>query len=168
MIKTKLIAYARLESHIEEDVRIWFRKYQDTLEELYIIKGKNVLNMDKSGARIGCPTGEYVIVPIEVKKLYMVSPENRKSVMIIETIHADGCEPLPPFVIAPGKKIMDNWISENLVSTEYIEYTPTGYTNNNIAMKYLNHLIKYSKASLNKPWKILLLNGYESHIYKPF
>jgi len=64
--------------------------------------------MDESGARISCPTSEYVIVPIEVKELYTASPENRKSVTIIETIHVDSREPLPPFVITPGKKIIDN------------------------------------------------------------
>jgi len=71
--------------------------------------------MDESGARIGCPTGEYVIVPIEVKELYTASPENRKSVTIIETIYTDGRKPLLLFVIAPGKKIIDNWVSENLI-----------------------------------------------------
>jgi hypothetical protein len=124
--------------------------------------------MDESGARISCPTGEHVIVPIEVKELYTASPENRKSVTIIETIHADGREPLPPFVIAPGKKIMDNWVLENLIRTEYIEYMPTGYTNNDVAMKYLDHLIKYLRAGLDKPWKILLLDSHELHVYKPF
>jgi hypothetical protein len=29
-------------------------------------------------------------------------------------------------------------------------------------------LIKYSKAGSDKPWKILLLDGHESHHYKPF
>ena len=124
--------------------------------------------MNESGARISCLTGKYVIIPIEVKKLYIASPENRKLVIIIETIYADRYKPLPLFVIASGKKIIDNWILENLVSTEYIEYTSTGYINNNIAMKYLNYLIKYLKAGPNKPWKILLLNRYESYIYKPF
>jgi hypothetical protein len=148
--------YTRLESHIEEDIRIWFQKYHDILEELYITKGKNVLNIDESGARISCPTSEHVIVPIEVKELYTASPENRKSVTIIETIHTDSREPLLPFIITPGKKIIDNWVSENLIGTEYIKCTPTGYTNNDIAMKYLNHLIKYSRAGPDKPWKILL------------
>jgi hypothetical protein len=64
--------------------------------------------MDESGARISCPTGKYVIVPIEVKELYMASPENRKSVTIIETIYTDGRKPLSPFIITPGKKIIDN------------------------------------------------------------
>ena len=71
--------------------------------------------MDESGARVGCPGGEHVIVPTEVKELYTSSPENRKSVTIIETIVADGREPLPPFIITPGKKIMDNWVAEELV-----------------------------------------------------
>jgi len=107
--------------------------------------------MDESGARISYPTSEHVIVPMEVKELYTASPENRKSVTIIETIHVDGREPLLPFVIAPGKKIIDNWVSENPIGTEYIECTPTGYTNNDVAMKYLDYLIKYSRARPDKP-----------------
>jgi len=47
-------------------------------------------------------------MPIEVKELYTASPENRKLVTIIETIHVDSHEPLPPFVITPRKKIIDN------------------------------------------------------------
>jgi hypothetical protein len=93
-----------------------------------------VLNMDESGARVGCPGGEHVIVPTEVKELYTASPENRKSVTIIKTILADRREPLPPFVIAPRKKIMDNWVNKKLIRTERIAATPTGYTNNEIAL----------------------------------
>ena len=124
--------------------------------------------MDESGARVGCPGGEDIVVPIDVKELYIASPENRKSVTVIETAIADGREPLPPFIIAPGQKIMDSWVSEKLIGTEHIACTPIGYTNNEIVMRYLNYLIKYSKAGPDKPWKILLLNGHESHHYKPF
>ena len=119
--------------------------------------------MDESGARIGCPGGEHVVVPTEVKELYTSSPENRKSVTIIESIIADGREPPPPFVIAPGQKIMDNWIADELVGQERVACTPTGYTNNQIALQYLDHLIKHTRAGPTKPWKILLLDGHESH-----
>ncbi len=67
-----------------------------------------MLNIDELGARVGCPVGEHVIVLIEVKELYMASPENQKSVTIIETIQADRREPLPPFIITLGRKVMDN------------------------------------------------------------
>jgi hypothetical protein len=78
------------------------------LAELNIIKGKNILNIDKSGAYISCLTSKHVIMPIEVKELYTTSPENRKSVIIIKTIYIDRHEFLSLFIITSGKKIMDN------------------------------------------------------------
>jgi hypothetical protein len=47
-------------------------------------------------------------MPIEVKKLYIVSPKNRKLVIIIKTIYANRREPFPLFIITSGKKIMNN------------------------------------------------------------
>jgi hypothetical protein len=64
--------------------------------------------MDELGARISYPTSKYIIMPIEVKELYIASPENRKLVTIIETIYIDSREPLLPFIITPRKKIIDN------------------------------------------------------------
>jgi hypothetical protein len=124
--------------------------------------------MDESGIRIGCPKGEKIIVPIDVKELYSASPENRKSVTLIETISADGKKPIPPFIIAPGAKIMENWITAELVGEERIACTPTGYTNNDLALQYLDHLVQHSGAGPEKGWKILLLNGHESHCTDEF
>ena len=134
MIKTKPIAHTRLESHTEQDVKDWFKKYLDILAEYKITKGKQVLNIDKSRARVRYPGGEDIIVLVDVKELYTASPENQKSVTVIETIITDRREPLPPFIIAPGQKIIDNWVLEKLIRTEHIAYTPTGYTNNDIVM----------------------------------
>ena len=126
------------------------------------------MNMDEAGARIGCPGGENIVVPTQINELYTSSPENRKSITIIETVFADGREPLPPFIITPGHKIMDNWITTELVGTERLACSPTGYTNNEIALEYLDHLIQYSRAGPEKPWKLLLLDGHESHRTEQF
>jgi hypothetical protein len=124
--------------------------------------------MDESGARVGCPTREFVIVPTQAKELYTASPENRKSVTILETIYADGREPLPTFIIAPGVNIMENWVAKELKGEEMITCTPTGYINNEKIMEYSDHLIKHTRAGPNKPWKILLLDSHESHCFEPF
>ena len=63
--------------------------------------------MDEIGARVASPKGEEFVVLTHVKELYTPSSENRKSLTIIETIYADGKEPLPPFIICPGKQIME-------------------------------------------------------------
>ncbi|KAN0119380.1 hypothetical protein V8E51_001588, partial [Hyaloscypha variabilis] len=78
------------------------------LEEFGIIKGKNVLNIDESRAHIRCLTREYIIMLIEVKEIYIASPKNRKLVTVIKTIYVDRRKPLPPFIIALGKKIINN------------------------------------------------------------
>ena len=103
-----------------------------------------------------------------MKEAYTRSPENRKSVTIIETVYADGREPPPPFIIAPGSKIMENWIADEFRGKEAIVSTPTGYTNNEIALQYLDHLILHTKAGPTKAWKILLLDGHESHCIDEF
>ena len=84
--------------------------------------------MDESGVRVGYPTGETIIIPIEVKELYTASPENRKSITIIQRICADGSPPLPPVVICPGEKIMEDWVPDNLTGAEMITVSQTGYT----------------------------------------
>jgi hypothetical protein len=44
---------------------------------LYLTRtSKNVLNINKSRARVRCFKGENVIVLIKVKELYIASPEN--------------------------------------------------------------------------------------------
>jgi hypothetical protein len=69
--------------------------------------------MDETGARVGCPKGEEVVVPVELKELYTASPENRLSVTIIETICADSSKPIPPVIICPGVRIMESWFGPN-------------------------------------------------------
>ncbi len=124
--------------------------------------------MDEMGCRTACPKGEKVVVPTAVKEMYTRSPENRKSLTIIETIYADGREPLPPFIITPGKEIMDNWIHDNLKGGETITSSLTGYTNNDVIMEYLDHLIEHCGAGPNKEWRILLCDGHITHEYPEF
>jgi hypothetical protein len=162
-IKTKPIAQARLDSHTEEDVEAWFKEYREWVKKLKILEGKYILNMDETGVRIGCPYGEDVVVPKAITEHYSLSPENRKSLTIIETIKADGSKPLPPFIIAPGAQIMENWLAEELEGDERIGVSSTGYTDNNLALQYLDHMIKYSGAGPDAHWRISLLDGHESH-----
>lgn len=124
--------------------------------------------MDESGIRIGCPTGEIVVVPKDIKELYTASPENCKSITIIETICADGSPPPPPVVICPGEKIMESWIHDNLTGAEVITVSQTGYTNENVALSWLNHFIKHVGAGPQAHWRILLLDGYITHCKDDF
>jgi hypothetical protein len=94
---------------------------------------------------------------------YIGTPKNRKSLMIIETISADGRPPIPPVIICPGRKIMESWIQPHLSGREAIDLSETGYTNERVAMDWLRHFIQHIDARPEKPWKLLLLDGHVSH-----
>ncbi|RPA94366.1 hypothetical protein L873DRAFT_1793035 [Choiromyces venosus 120613-1] len=129
-----MIAYVRLSTHSEEDVKNFFNEYQRALSKYRIHQVKYIYNMDESGVRVGCPKGKSIIVPTQVKELYTASPENCKSLTIIETICTDGSPPIPPVVICPGEKIMENWINDNLTGAAVIAVSKSGYTDENIAL----------------------------------
>ena len=112
--KAKPIARVRVNLHDEKTVENWFRKYQAKLDERDIRSGSRIYNFDETGVRVGCPGGEEILVPVHVKDLYTPSPENRKSVSIIEAICADGSEPPPPVIIVPAKNHMVDWYNGNL------------------------------------------------------
>ncbi|RPA90051.1 hypothetical protein L873DRAFT_1795729 [Choiromyces venosus 120613-1] len=91
----------------KEDLERFFVEYENTLIKCGIKCAKYIANIDESGVCIRCPTGKIVIVPTQVKELYTTSPENQKSITIIETICTDGSPPLPPIVRYPGEKIKE-------------------------------------------------------------
>ena len=162
-IKSKPIAHARVATHSEEDLKAFFVEYQNTLTIYGIKRAKYIYNMDKSGVRVGCPSGEIVIVPTHVKELYTACPENRKSITIIETTCADGKSPIAPIVICPSEKIIESWVTDNLLRAEVIALSQTRYTNEKIALAWLDHFIKHVDARLDKHWRMLLLDGHITH-----
>jgi hypothetical protein len=67
-IKTKPIARVRITAQDQEEVRQWFARYRQVLREHRISRG-NVWNFDETGFRVGCPKGEEIYVPLDVKEV---------------------------------------------------------------------------------------------------
>ena len=150
-IKTKPIAQDRVNTYSKKDLEEWFGKYHTILDKYNIRKSRNIWNIDKSGARVGYPNREEVIVPIEVKELYTAGPENRKSVTIIEAICTDRSKPPPPMIICPGQRIIESWIHNNLLGNEVISQSATRYTNEALAIAWLQHFIIFTNTGQDKP-----------------
>ena len=163
VVRSKPIARQRVELHTEDDIETWFGKYEDALQRRGITEPRDIYNMDESGARIGVVKWEEIVLPIEQKEIHTASPENRKSITIIEAISADGNQSIPPAIICPGQRFMESWLHDNLQGDELLMLSPTGYTNESLALDWLQHFIKYSGPGPDKPWKILLLDGQRSH-----
>lgn len=99
--------------------------------------------------------------------MYTASPEDRKSVTIIESISADG-KALPPTIIIQGKQHMESWFHTNLTGDELVLLSDSGYTNEELAILWLKHFIKYTGAGPESSMKILLMDSHPSHTSPQF
>jgi DDE superfamily endonuclease len=92
-----------------------------------------------------------------------LSPENRRSLTILESINAAGYKPIPPVVIVQGKYIMLDWWTQN-VDPDITCYTSeNGFTSNLLCIQYLKHFIKHTKSGPDSEWKVLLMDNHGSH-----
>ena len=63
---------------------------------------------------------------------------------------------------------MESWIHDNLTGAEVITVSQTGYSNENVALSWLNHIIKHVGARPEAYWRILLLDRYNTHCKDDF
>lgn len=68
------------------------------------------------------------MVPLDIKEHYAISPENRKSVTIIEMINASGLYPPPPMITIQDHDLMASWFSGNLPENTYVVTSESGFT----------------------------------------
>ena len=132
----------RTKAQDEPTILKWFQEYFQSILERGI-QLESIWNMDETGFRIGIPGGERVIVSRAAKELYTPSLENRTSITILETVSAVGGV-LPPILIIPGKIHMDSWYHTNLEGTELILLSDSGYSNSQLALRWLEHFVKYT------------------------
>ena len=66
-IKTKPIARVRITAQDKDEVSQWFVKYKEVVKK-HEVSRKDIWNFDET-FRIGCPKGEEIYVPLDVKEV---------------------------------------------------------------------------------------------------
>ena len=132
----------------------WYEKKEGYLDCLakFQIKDMNIYNFNETNARLGCLKGMEVIVLEEVKELFSLSPENRKSVTVIKTIGCMNVKKIPPVIIVPGSIHMESWYrNQTMTGGELVLLSSTGFINDQLAIEYLLYFIKHVGAGPNSP-----------------
>jgi hypothetical protein len=92
-----------------------------------------------------------------------VSPEDRRSLTILEAIDAAGRKPPPPLVIVQEKYMMSDWFSPEMDLETTVITSEKSFTNNQIGFEFLKHFINHTDAGPHSEWKLLLMNNHDSH-----
>ena len=124
--------------------------------------------MDEMGFRIGCDRAHWVISTHSRKPLLLTDPDNREYVTSCECISAGGRN-IPPMVIIAGVLILEKWTQQNDLNDDVLLTTsPTGYSNDDLAIDWLKHFDKHSRKGQVGAWRMLIMDGYGSHMTYEF
>ncbi|RKK31124.1 hypothetical protein BFJ66_g15995 [Fusarium oxysporum f. sp. cepae] len=144
-------------------IRNWFRLVQNTIAK-YGIRSDDIWNFDETGFMMGVISSAIVITSSERRgRPKSVQPGNREWVTAIQAINAEG-QAIDPFIVVAGQYHLANWYREsNLPASWAIATTQNGWTDNETGLEWLKHFNRCTTDRSVGAYRLLILDGHESH-----
>jgi hypothetical protein len=155
--------YQRAKCEDSIAIRNWFRLVQNTIAK-YGIQSDDIWNFDETGFMMGVISSGIVVTSLERRgRLKSVQPGNREWVTAIQAINAEG-QAIDLFIVVAGQYHLANWYREsNLPATWAIDTTQNGWTDNEIGLEWLKHFNRCITDRSVGAYRLLILDGHESH-----
>ncbi|KAH7464397.1 hypothetical protein FOMA001_g17659 [Fusarium oxysporum f. sp. matthiolae] len=155
--------YQRAKCEDPTIIRGWFRLVENTIAK-YGIRSDDIWNFDETGFMMGViEPGTVVTSSYRQGRPKQVQPGNREWITVIEGINAEG-QSIPPFIIGAGKDHLANWYQEcDLPGDWVIALSEKGWTDNKLGLEWLKHFDQATAKRTNSRYRLLILDGHESH-----
>jgi len=160
---TRRYDYQRAQNEDPEIIHAWFALIRNTIAK-YGIQDADVYNFDETGFMMGIVSTAMVVTSSERSgKRKRIQPGNREWVTVIEGINALGWA-IPPFVIVAGQNHLSSWYKNSPLPPDWVvSVTSNGWTNNERGMDWIRHFEKHTKGKTTGVFRLLVLDGHESH-----
>lgn len=135
----------------------------------YSVCEEDVHNFDETGFQIGV-TGSMKVVTGSERRARpdLAQPGNREWVTVIQSICAAGYA-TPPFIIYKGRVHISAWYEETDIPPNWVlSVSENGWTNNTLGLEWLKHFDAHTKARQVGGYRLLILDGHESHTSQDF
>ena len=130
----------------------------------YGIRSDDIYNFDETGFLMGMIASGMVVTGAERRsKPKSVQPGNREWITVIQAINAEGWA-IQPFIIGAGQYHLANWYRDsNLPGDWVIATTQNGWTDNETGLEWLKHFDRCTTNRSIGSYRLLILDGHESH-----
>jgi hypothetical protein len=152
---------------LQEDPEVigaWFKLVEETKAK-WGAHNEDIHNFDETGFQIGVIGSMKVVTGSERRsqpKLFQ--PGNYEWVTVIQSICAAGSY-TPPFIIYKGRIHISAWYKEaGILRYWKLSVSENGWTNNALSLEWLKHFDRHTKASQVGAYRLLILDGHESHL----
>ncbi|KAL2885056.1 hypothetical protein HOO65_080006 [Ceratocystis lukuohia] len=144
-------------------IRDWFRLVESTIAK-YGINIADIYNFDETGFTMGVIASGMVVTGVERHgKAKPVQPGNRERVTVIRAINAEGLA-IPPFIVVAGQDHLASWYRESKLADYWaIATIHNGWADNETRLEWLRHFDRHTKGRSTGHFRLLILDGHESH-----
>jgi hypothetical protein len=144
-------------------ISAWFRLVSN-MRAKYGVLDCDIYNFDETGFMMGviCP-GMVVTRADRRGRGKAVQPGNREWATAIACINGEGWS-IPPFLVVQGKNHLSNWYTDGGLPPDWvIKPTSNGWTNNETGLEWLKHFDKHTATRAKGLYRMLVLDGHNSH-----
>jgi hypothetical protein len=140
-------------------IKPWFALVQG-MKEKYGIIDEDMYSVDEFGFSMGKISSQLVVTGSEKPgKAKKIQPGDREWTTLIQGVGATG-KRIPPFIIFAGIVLTSRWFHD-LPRDSGIQVSPTGWTNNDLALAWLEHFDSHARPV--GAYRLLIVDGHESH-----
>lgn len=141
----------------------WFRLVFN-MQAKYGIQDCDFYNFDETGFMMGIICSMMVVTRADRSgKVKQVQPGNREWATAITCVSGDGFD-VPPFLLVQGIYHLAHWYTESgLPNNWVIKTTSNGWTDNVTGLDWIKHFDKHTRARRQGGYRMLVLDGHESH-----
>ncbi|KAJ6437098.1 restless-like transposase [Purpureocillium lavendulum] len=156
--------YKRAQCEDPDAINAWFCLVRNTVAK-YGIQEIDMYNFDETGFQMGVIAKGMVVTSSERRSnVKMRQLGNREWVTVIQGVGALGfC--VPPFIVVSGKYHLSTWYQDDAISRDWRTATsPNGWTTNEIGLDWIRHFNEHTKPRTLGAFRLLVLDGHESHL----
>ena len=162
---TRNLDQSRKDAGSSETLKDWFELYK-TIRAKYGVADEDIYNMDEKGFAMGIGDSSKVIINRKTTP-FNVHSGNRDWVSLIECISSRGTV-LPAYIIFPGVECQPAWFAVMKDKKDTVRVSPNGWTDAEIGLHWLQKVFDKHTKSVRGKYRMLIVDGHESHISIPF
>jgi hypothetical protein len=125
--------------------------------------------LDETGFAMGIISSGMVVTSAERRSnAKLAQPGNREWATVIQGVSSQGwC--LPPFIIVAGLYHLSTWYEDSPLPQDWvIATTENGWTTNERGLEWAQHFDNHTKPRTAGEYRLLILDGHESHLSVDF
>jgi hypothetical protein len=146
-----------------EAIRAWFNLVGN-IKAKYGIQDEDTFNFDETGFMMGQIAPGAVVTALERRgRPKSIQPGNREWATVIQGVNATGWT-IPPFIILKARHHLSSWYKDGDIPQNWvIGVSENGWTTNELGLVWLKHFDEHTKAKKVGAYRLLIIDGHESH-----